>query len=136
MKLRVLSSFLLLFFLANQFLANQFLANPFPACQLAAQATSNAQKFSPPTRTFRFTYNFTVKDIPSGAKRVRVWIPVPQTDRHQTVRVLAVRAPVKTRMTQDAEYSNRMMYAEIQNSAGGKAEHLQPNTARMVVQNN
>ena len=43
MKLRVLSSLLLLF---------------FPACQLAAQATSTAQKFGPPTRTFRFTYNF------------------------------------------------------------------------------
>ena len=66
MRLRVLSSLLLLF---------------FPACQLAAQATSNAQKFSPPTRTFRFTYNFTVKDIPSGAKRVRVWAPVPQARR-------------------------------------------------------
>jgi hypothetical protein len=32
---------------------------------------------------------------------VRVWIPVPQTDQHQTVRVLAVKAPVKTRMTQE-----------------------------------
>src|SRR5437016_4051002 len=107
MRLRVLSSLLLLF---------------FPACQLAAQATSNAQKFSPPIRTFRFTYNFTVKDIPSGAKRVRVWVPVPQTDQHQTVRVLAVKTPVKTRMTQEPEYGNRMMYAEIQNSAPGKAE--------------
>ena len=108
MKLRVLSSLLLLFFLA---------------CQLAAQASSKAKKFSPPTRTFRFTYNFTVKDIPSGAKRVRVWIPVPQTDQHhQTVRVLAVKAPVKTRMRQEPEYGNRMMYAEIQNSAAGKAE--------------
>src|SRR5260370_32486979 len=107
MRLRVLSSLLLLC---------------FPACQLAAQATSNAQKFSPPARTFRFTYNFTVKDIPSGAKRVRVWVPVPQTDQHQTVRVLAVKAPVKTRMTQEPEYGNRMMYAEIQNSPPGKAE--------------
>jgi hypothetical protein len=44
----------------------------FPACQLAAQATSNAQKFSPPTRTFRFTYNFTVKDLFSDAKRITV----------------------------------------------------------------
>ena len=94
----------------------------FPTCQLAAQGTSNAQKFSPPTRTFRLTYNFTVKDIPSGAKRVRVWIPVPQTDQHQTVRVLAVKAPGKTRMTQEPEYGNRMMYAEIENSAAGKAE--------------
>jgi hypothetical protein len=87
MRPRVLSSLLLL---------------SFPVCQVASQATSNAQKFSPPTRTFRFTYNFTVKDIPSGAKRARVWIPVPQTDQHQTVRVLAVKAPVKTRMTPGA----------------------------------
>jgi len=106
-KLRVLSSLLLLF---------------VPACRLAAEPTSNARKFSPPTRTFRFAYNFTVKDIPSGAKRVRVWIPVPQTDQHQTVRVLAVKVPVKTRMTQEPEYGNRMMYAEIPNPASGKAE--------------
>jgi len=106
-KLRILSSLLLLF---------------FPVYQLAAQATSNAEKFSPPARTFRFTYNFTVKDIPSGANRVRVWVPVPQTDQHQTVRVLAVKAPAKTQMTQEPEYGNRMMYAEIQNSATGKAE--------------
>ena len=107
MKLRVLSSLLLLC---------------FPACQLAAQATSNAKKFSPPSRTFHFTYNFTVKDIPSGAKRVRVWAPVPQSDHHQTVSVLAVKAPVKTRMTQESQYGNRMMYAEIQNSAADRAE--------------
>src|SRR5256885_15435817 len=106
-KLRVLSSLLLLF---------------FPVSQLGAQTTSNAQKFSPPTRTFRFTYNFTVKDIPSGAKRVRVWIPVPQTDQHQSVRVVGVKAPVKTRMMQESQYGNRMMYAEIQNSGKDKAE--------------
>jgi transglutaminase-like putative cysteine protease len=93
-----------------------------PVCQLAAQATLKAEKFSPPTRTFRFTYNFTVKDIPSGAKRVRVWIPVPQTDQHQTVRVVAVKAPVKTRITEEPEYGNRMIYAEIQNSGASKAE--------------
>jgi transglutaminase-like putative cysteine protease len=96
-KLRVLSSLLVLF---------------FPACQLAAQATSNAQKFNPPTRTFRFTYNFPVKDIPSGAKRVRIWIPVPQTDQHQTVRVLAVKAPVKTRMTQEGSQSGAVAKAK------------------------
>ncbi|MFZ0816416.1 MAG: transglutaminase domain-containing protein [Candidatus Sulfotelmatobacter sp.] len=111
MRLRVLSSLLIF-----------FLAPPFPAYPLAAQATSQAEKFSPPSRTFRFTYNFTVKDIPSGAKRVRVWIPVPQTDQHQTVRVLSVKAPVKMRTTQESEYGNKMMYAEIQNPAAGKAE--------------
>jgi transglutaminase-like putative cysteine protease len=91
-------------------------------CQLFAQATPDAHKFSPPSRTFHFTYHFTVKDIPAGAKLVRVWAPVPQTDPHQTVRVLAVKAPGKTRMTREAEYGNRMMYAEIQNSSADKAE--------------
>src|SRR5437763_1145944 len=106
MRLRTLSSLLLL----------------FSACLLAAESPSNSQKFSPPTRTFRFTYNFTVKDIPAGAKQVRVWVPVPQTDQHQSVRVLAVKAPTKTRMTNDPRYANRLMSAEIQTSATGRAK--------------
>jgi transglutaminase-like putative cysteine protease len=111
-KLRVLHSLLPLFFLVNQ----------FPVCQLAAQTTSDARKFSPPTRTFRFTYHFTIKDIPSETKRVRVWVPLPQTDRHQIVRVRAIKAPCKTRMTQEPEYGNRMLYAEIQNPAPGESK--------------
>ena len=106
MKLRGLWFFLLLFL----------------AAQLFAQTSLNSHKFSPPSRSFRFNYSFTVKDIPSGAKRVRVWVPVPQTDQHQTVRVLQVKAPGKTRMTQDSQYGNRMMYAEIPNPGTGKAE--------------
>src|ERR1700688_1231042 len=106
MRLRVLSSLLLL---------------SFPACQLTTNATPILQKLSPSSRTFRFSYHFTVKDIPPGATRVRVWIPLPQTDQHQTVRVLSVKAPAKMRMTQEPEYGNRMMYAEIP-TAGRKAE--------------
>lgn len=107
MKLPILSSLLLLF---------------FSACLLAGEPTSNAQKVSAPSRTLRFTYNFTVKDIPSEAKRVRVWVPVPQSDQHQTVRVLGVKAPATTQMTQESEYGNRMMYAEMPNPGSNKAE--------------
>ncbi len=106
-KPQILPSFLLLFFLV---------------CQLTAQATPPTEKFSPPSRTFRFTYNFTVKDIPSGAKRVRVWVPVPETDQHQTVHILSIKAPGKTRMTEEPEYGDRMMYAEIENPVPGSAE--------------
>jgi transglutaminase-like putative cysteine protease len=88
---------------------------PLPARLLTAQATSSAQKFSAPSRTFHFTYNFTVKDIPAGTKQVRVWVPVPQTDQHQSVRLLNVNAPSKTQMTQEPEYGNHMMYVELQN---------------------
>jgi len=107
MILRVFSFLLLLF---------------VPACLLAQEAASNSQKFSPPSRTFRFTYHFSVKDIPSGTKRVRVWVPVPPADEHQAVRVLVVKAPTKTEMTQEPEYGNRILYAEIPNSAPGNAE--------------
>jgi transglutaminase-like putative cysteine protease len=98
----------------------------FPACLLSAQAnsnaSSNAEKFSAPSRTFRFAYNFTVKDIPSGAKRVRVWIPLPQTDRHQTVRVVSIKAPARTQTTHEPEYGNRMVYADMPSFDAGKAE--------------
>jgi transglutaminase-like putative cysteine protease len=113
MKLRTLSTLSLVLFV-------------FPVCLLSAQSASRAdsklEKFSPPSRTFHFTYNFTIKDIPSGTKRVRVWVPVPQSDEHQTVRVIAVKAPAKTQMTNEREYRNRMMYAEMVNPASGKAE--------------
>jgi transglutaminase-like putative cysteine protease len=87
-----------------------------------AQAAPDKQKFSPPVRQFRFTYSFTVKDIPPGTTVVRVWAPVAHSDQHQTVRLASVKAPVRTEMTQEAEYGNRMMYAEISNPTAGTAE--------------
>src|SRR5689334_7195234 len=94
----------------------------FSAYVWAAPNSSNGHKFSPRVRSFRFTYSFTVKDIPAGTKRVRVWIPVPQTDIHQTVHVLAVKAPVKTQMTKESGYGNRMFYADIDNPTTSQAE--------------
>ena len=107
MRLRILSSLLLLV---------------FSICQLAAETTEKTEKFSPPARTFHFNYTFSVKDIPAGSKQVRVWIPLAQSDDHQNVRVVSVKAPAKTRMTKEPEYGNRMIYIEIQNPAATKAD--------------
>ncbi len=83
---------------------------------LLAQTTPPEKpKFSPPNRKFRFTYSFTVKDIPAGTKLIRIWVPVAHTDEHQTVRLVNVKSPVPTRMTEDAEYGNQILYAEIHN---------------------
>ena len=92
-----------------------------PVCQLAAQTTSNPQKFSPPSRTFRFTYSFTVKDIPAGTKLVRVWVPVAKTGEHQTVRLVETKAAGKTQITREPEYGNRILYAELPNPAQSTA---------------
>ena len=97
-------------------------AGRFPACLLTAQVTSNAEKFSPPTRTFRFTYNLAVKDIPAGVKRGRVWVLLAQTDQHQTVRVIAEQGSRQNADDPRTRLGNRMNYAEMLNSALGKAE--------------
>lgn len=78
------------------FLSSLLVLLSFSAFEWAATKSTKGQEFSPPVRSFRFTYSFSVKDIPAGAKRVRVWIPVPVTDKHQTVHVLAGKAPAKT----------------------------------------
>ncbi len=108
MKLRVLSSLLLTSIAVS-------------LC-VAQSSAPEKQKFSPPSRKFRFTYAFTVKDIPAGTKVVRVWVPVAHTDENQTVHLANVKAPGKTEMTQEKEYGNHMMYAEIRNPAPGTAE--------------
>ena len=101
MRFRLLSSLCLALILAS-FLTAQS-SNP------------ERQKSSPPARKIRFTYSFTVKDIPAGTKSIRVWVPVARTDEHQTVRLVHVTAPVQTRMTEDPEYGNQILYAEIHN---------------------
>ncbi|HLI62674.1 MAG TPA: transglutaminase domain-containing protein [Terriglobales bacterium] len=90
----------------------------------AKPASSNQQKFSPPYRTFRFTYSFTIQNIPHGAKLVRVWVPVAHSDTHQTVRLVHVEAPVRTRITREPEFGNHILYAEIHNPKHSSADFL------------
>src|SRR5438270_1889110 len=91
-------------------------------CRSGAETPASIERFSPPSRSFHFSYKFAVKEIPPGTKRIRVWVPVPQSDEHQSVRVISVQAPAKSRLTREHEYGNRMMFAELPNPAAGNAE--------------
>jgi transglutaminase-like putative cysteine protease len=62
------------------------------------------------TRSFRFTYSVVVRDIPGGARRLSIWVPVPRTDRHQRVLRLAVEAPLDHSVTQEKRYGNRLVH--------------------------
>ncbi len=103
-------------------LSSLLLASLALSSSVAQTSPSEKQKFSPPSRKFRFTYAFTVKDIPSGTKAVRVWVPVAHTDDHQTVRLVNVKAPVQTQMTEESEYGNHILYAEIHNPVQSTAD--------------
>jgi transglutaminase-like putative cysteine protease len=69
----------------------------------------------PVERTFDFTYTAVFNNIPEGAKKVAVWIPYPKSDEHQEITNLELNSPFPTKVTQDPEYGNRVVYLEVEN---------------------
>jgi len=65
------------------------------------------------SRTFDFTYDVTLKKIPPKTRQVRIWVPVASTNPHQTVRILKISSSVPHRITREAIYGNRMLYATV-----------------------
>ena len=89
---------------------------------LIAPVLMRPSEFSPPSRTFLFTYQVTLKAIPDGARRVRIWIPRPASDAHQTVHLKEVHAPVHLRETREEGFGNYMLYGEMLQPSRGAAE--------------
>lgn len=79
-------------------------------------------EFSPTSRTFLFTYQVTLKDIPATAQRVRVWIPRAVTDANQSVVLKQVNGPVRLHDELAAPFGNHLLYGEILHPQSGPAE--------------
>ncbi|WP_152269306.1 transglutaminase-like domain-containing protein [Agriterribacter humi] len=62
-------------------------------------------------RTLTFTYTCHITNIPSGARQLNCWIPVPSSDERQTVELLPVLDSGK--ITTEHKYGNRMYYRQI-----------------------
>ena len=95
-------------------------------CTLAPVASPEAAwapgESSPPARTFLLTYQVTVKNLPAGAERVRVWIPRAVTDANQTVSLRKTKGPVPLRETRETTFGNHILYGEILHPQAGPAE--------------
>ncbi|MCZ7646204.1 MAG: transglutaminase-like domain-containing protein [Planctomycetota bacterium] len=76
-------------------------------------------------RSFTFTYQAFVKEVPAGAKKLKLWIPVPRSDAHQTIGNVKI-APEARRIELEEESGNRMAYWEF------KDEDLKPVTVTMT----
>ena len=63
------------------------------------------------TRSVRFTYGATFHDLNPG-NRIRVWIPVPKSDPHQTVQLVEASLPVEGSIATENRYGNRIMHFE------------------------
>lgn len=60
-------------------------------------------------RSFRLDYGATLRELPDGAK-VRVWLPVPQSNEFQEVKGLGVDVPGKAEGHVEPKYGNRILY--------------------------
>lgn len=85
---------------------------------LAMPLVVRPSQFSPRSRTFLFTYQVTLKAVPENARRVRIWIPRPVSDAHQTVVLKSVHGPVQLREVTEKAHGNHMLYGEMLHAPG------------------
>jgi transglutaminase-like putative cysteine protease len=86
---------------------------------LAGPAGAEAGKAGSHSRTFRFTYEATVKGLKPGQK-ARIWLPVPPSTAAQDVAIVSEDLPAKGRQGTEKQYSNRMLYVEARANREGK----------------
>jgi transglutaminase-like putative cysteine protease len=68
--------------------------------------------FGQEARHLTLHYAFTVKNVPVG-KRVRLWIPVAQSDDYQEVKIVSAKGDLPLKRTREARFGNETYYAEV-----------------------
>jgi transglutaminase-like putative cysteine protease len=83
---------------------------------LTAMSITNSQvsASSARERNFEFEYKATIKDIPTGARNVQLWIPVPHDSPFQKITDLHIESPYPYH-TATAQYGNRVLYIRLNN---------------------
>src|SRR5687768_8360262 len=76
---------------------------------LTPPARGGAADAAPQERKFEFEYKATVRDVPPGAKRLELWIPVPHDTQFQKITGLRIDSPHPYKF-RTAQYGNRVMH--------------------------
>ena len=76
-------------------------------------ATPAARNPGATSREFDFTYRVSLPNLPASTQSLRIWIPVATTNRNQEVKLRKTSGTVPLHITREAEYGNRMAFAEI-----------------------
>ena len=84
---------------------------------LAPFAVADTKK-GPASRAFRIDYGATLRGLPKGSK-VRVWLPVPQSNEHQKVRWVDSELPANGTTTVEPKYGNKILYFESSGPESG-----------------
>ncbi len=68
----------------------------------------------PPSRSFALTYGATARDIAKKAKVLDLWLPLPQTDRSQTVHRITIDAPNPVSMGREGRFGNQCLHVRVE----------------------
>jgi transglutaminase-like putative cysteine protease len=68
----------------------------------------------PRERAFQFEYKATVKDVPAGAKKLELWIPVPHGGPFQKIEGLQIDSPAPYKIL-TAQHGNRVLHLSVEN---------------------
>lgn len=80
-----------------------------------------AQLRAEPAVRFNFHYTFSLKDVPTDAGSVRVWVPLPRNDALQQAELVSIDSPVEGRRTVEPVHGNAMMVFDVTPSEGATA---------------
>jgi transglutaminase-like putative cysteine protease len=85
-----------------------------PLLLAAAVAAFTAALAAPPparSRVFHMEYSATIKELPAGAQRLDLWIPMPQNDPYQRIDNLRIETPAA--FQKSSVEGNAMLYVGI-----------------------
>jgi len=82
------------------------------ACWACVSTPARAEE----ERKFEFTYSCKINDVPTGAKHVDLWMPVPSDCQGQTVANVNIARPVGGKISVDPAYGNRIFHKRFSGS--------------------
>lgn len=65
------------------------------------------------SRTFELSYESSVKDFPKGARTLDLWLPLPQTDRNQTIHRITIDASNPVSIGREARFGNQSLHVRV-----------------------
>jgi transglutaminase-like putative cysteine protease len=83
-------------------------------CALASIALAGAAAATPAPR-YQLHHEATIRDIPAGAKKARVWLVVPRDDPAQRIGEIKLTGPGHGVVHRGGSYHNRYAYFEVEN---------------------
>jgi transglutaminase-like putative cysteine protease len=70
---------------------------------------------------FEFVYRTTVPDLTESA---RMWLPVPETDQFQTVKLTSLKVPGLHRFLTDRDHGNQILFLELEPQDSGRTVEI------------